>query len=881
MLTQNKKQFKARMKKSLSILVLGFLVSSIVLTMLIAQPWQVKPANAAVITFPDANLEAAVRDAIGKPTGDIYDTDVSGLTSFSADSSSISDITGMEYFTSLTYLNLSSNQISDISALSTLTSLTILYLYDNQISDISFLSGLINLTQLDLWSNQISDISALSGLTDLTYLSLYHNQISDISALSGLTDLIYLSLSYNQISNLSALSTLTSLTTFYLDDNQISDISALSGLTDLTYLSLYHNQISDISALSGLTDLTYLSLYHNQISDISALSTLTSLTTLYLYDNQISDISALSGLTDLIYLSLSYNQISDLSALSILTNLTNLNLYHNQISDISSLSSLINLTVIELQENQISDISVLSTLTNLQILNLHHNQISDISALSGLTDLTYLELSWNKISNIDILSNLINLQSLSIYKNNVFNIAPLIDLINLTVVDVRHNLIDINLASPTSQMDIVNNIDIYASIYYNEQYESYCSDGYDNDQDGNIDTADSDCELPSTLKTNGSVSPVNVVTTNPDFTAQYNDFLGSGQYARSYQIQVIENGGDFNSPLWDSGQVDLDSYPPGLAEESVSEDIPYGGSALDLDGTQYNWRIRFYSAIGSISAWSDGTSSFTMQDIPTDPSGCSASRVSDVEFNVSWSDNSTYEDGFVVQRNTNSSGSYAGWQTLGTVSSDTTSFVDNSTNNPADPPQIDEKYQYRVYAYNTAGNSGYSTDAIEHYTTPDAPTEVAGNYVSDSQFSIGYTDNAGAEDTHHFNRCTGTNCDSATYETDLSTTESSPMTDSSGLSIDEKYRWRARSETPTLLYSSYGYSNYEYTTPSAPSAVVATYVSDNEIGLTWIDNSTYEDGFRIEVSTDAGAYEEISPGVNTVGAGITTYNFTGADTNHK
>ncbi|MDD4606867.1 MAG: leucine-rich repeat domain-containing protein, partial [Patescibacteria group bacterium] len=794
MLTQNKKQFKARMKKSLSILVLCFLVSSIVLTMIIAQPWQVRPANAAVITFPDANLEAAVRDAIAKPTGDIYDTDVNGLTTFDASGRSISNITGMEYFTSLTSLHLGSNQISDISPLSALTSLT----------------------QIDLWSNQISNLSSLSGLTSLTSLEL----------------------SYNQISNLALLSSLTLLPYLRLYGNQISDITPLSSLTSLTVLELGSNQISNLTGLSTLTSLTNLGLGFNEISDISPLSTLTSLTWLDLQTNSISDISALSSLTNLTWLNLSYSSVSDISALSGLINLSNLNLGMSLVSDISPLANLISLNEFWL----------------------FYTLVSDISALENLLALTFAYLDSNQISDI----------------------SPLLNLTNLNGLYLRSNLIDIDPTSPTSQKNILETIDGWAThVIYENQYEAFCSDGYDNDQDGDIDTADSNCELPSTLKTNGSVSPVNVVTTNPDFTAQYNDFLGSSQYAQSYQIQVIENGGDFSSPLWDSGQVDLDSYPPGLAEESVSEDIPYGGSALALDGTQYNWRVRFYSAIGSISAWSDGTSSFTMQDIPTDPSGCSASRVSDVEFNVSWSDNSTYEDGFVVQRNTNSSGSYAGWQTIGTVSSNTTSFVDNSTNNPADPPQTDEKYQYRVYAYNTAGNSGYSTDAIEHYTTPDAPTEVAGNYVSDSQFSIGYTDNAGAEDTHHFNRCTGANCDSATYETDLSTTESSPMTDSSGLSIDEKYRWQARSETPTLLYSSYGYSNYEYTTPSAPSDVVATYVSDNEIGLTWADNSTYEDGFRIEVSTDAGAYEEISPGVNTVGAGITTYNFTGADTNHK
>ena len=34
-----------------------------------------------VVDFPDPNLEQAIRDAIGKPTGDIYGDDLLGLTS--------------------------------------------------------------------------------------------------------------------------------------------------------------------------------------------------------------------------------------------------------------------------------------------------------------------------------------------------------------------------------------------------------------------------------------------------------------------------------------------------------------------------------------------------------------------------------------------------------------------------------------------------------------------------------------------------------------------------------------------------------------------------------------------------------------------------------
>jgi len=95
-------------------------------------------ASAEDVNFPDANLEAAVRDELGIPAPTpITDTHMAGLGSLSAPSSSISNIQGLEYGTNLTDLKLQSNQISDISAVAGLTNLNDLWLYGNQISDIS------------------------------------------------------------------------------------------------------------------------------------------------------------------------------------------------------------------------------------------------------------------------------------------------------------------------------------------------------------------------------------------------------------------------------------------------------------------------------------------------------------------------------------------------------------------------------------------------------------------------------------------------------------------------------------------------------------------------------------------------------------------------
>ena len=205
-----------------------------------------------VVSIPDANLAAAVRETLGenaltsRTMLELVILDIRGLQ--------ITNLTGLEHAISLSKLNLNGNSVSDISALGGLTNLTTLYLGGNSISDLSPLAGLTNLTTLDLGGNSVSDISALGGLTNLTTLHLGWNSISDISALAGLTNLTTLHLQYN-LTDISTLAGLTYLTELDLGGNSVSDISALGGLINLTTLNLGGNSASDISPLVANTGL--------------------------------------------------------------------------------------------------------------------------------------------------------------------------------------------------------------------------------------------------------------------------------------------------------------------------------------------------------------------------------------------------------------------------------------------------------------------------------------------------------------------------------------------------------------------------------------------------------------------------------------------------
>jgi len=172
---------RVRMFRTLSILLLFVITFSVTfVTTGLAQPSDETP-----VTFPDTNLEAAIREAIDKPEGLIFTSDLNGLTSLKT--KGITDLTGLEYCSNLTELVLDYSQISDLSPLASLTNLTALDLEWSgrgySIFDLSPLQNLTELTRLHITGsrNQISDLSPLASLTNITDLYLHSNQISDLS----------------------------------------------------------------------------------------------------------------------------------------------------------------------------------------------------------------------------------------------------------------------------------------------------------------------------------------------------------------------------------------------------------------------------------------------------------------------------------------------------------------------------------------------------------------------------------------------------------------------------------------------------------------------------------------------------------------------------
>lgn len=196
-----------------------------------------------VIAFNDDVLEELVREALGKPEGDVLASDALTLTELNfqmdgrdAGRRTIHNLDALRYFTNLTYLgfgyaveNESGPETAvDLSALSGLTSLESLQMGGVVIADVSALSNLTNLKSLSIWGGGLlTDVSPLAGLTKLEALTLRGNQIADISPLAGLSRLTYLDLEDNLITDVSPLASLTGLTRLFLAENPIGDYSPL------------------------------------------------------------------------------------------------------------------------------------------------------------------------------------------------------------------------------------------------------------------------------------------------------------------------------------------------------------------------------------------------------------------------------------------------------------------------------------------------------------------------------------------------------------------------------------------------------------------------------------------------------------------------------
>ena len=208
--------------------------------------------------FPDANFRTIVEGFDNNKDGSLSDTEIAAVKKINCFRKRITNLKGIEYFTSLNNLWCAENKLTALDV-SKNTALTDLYCSSNQLTTLD-VSKNTALTDLDCGRNQLTTLD-VSKNTALTYLSCGYNQLTTLDV-SKNTALTYLSCRNNQLTTLDV-SKNTALTKLSCDNNQLTSLDVSN--TDMDDLNCYDNiyqivvgndRTFDLSTLPGNFDVT-------------------------------------------------------------------------------------------------------------------------------------------------------------------------------------------------------------------------------------------------------------------------------------------------------------------------------------------------------------------------------------------------------------------------------------------------------------------------------------------------------------------------------------------------------------------------------------------------------------------------------------------------
>jgi internalin A len=547
------------------------------------------PVQAQVVTFPDPNLEAAVRDALQiYAPANIYQTNLSStsFTNFSANGSGIVDLTVLQYATNLALLQMQGNfgqpGLTDISILTNFHKLTWLEIPNNRVTNGSPVAGLTNLTYLDIgWNrdatdNSIRDSSFLTNLRHLQWLGLFYLRINDLGPLAGLTALTNVNFSYNySATNSAGLNGLTNMVELYAASIGLSNITFASHMPRLAKLDFGNDNVSDLSPALGrnllalwaannlltnanlvtnFTALTVLHLEGDNLTNISSFGRLTALHELSLDNNPgIASLSFLTGLTNMTYLSVGQLPLTSVTVLSGLTNLTELHLHDDTgLSSITPLVGLTNLYILDLNNCPGVNFDKVTNLVNLGYLDLDNDGLQSVPFVLGLPNLYQLSLNGDRFTALDSLAGA-RLGELHVNGNRLGDISALVPMDSLNYLDIRYNYLDI---SPTSvAWQVITNIQAHSGyqdpVDYDGQTRSSTVSIFDQPQQECV-AVGADAYFAISASTTAGTLQVQWQFNDVDLPGQTNAALSltgvTTNQAGFYRVLLLDDNGGLLSP---------------------------------------------------------------------------------------------------------------------------------------------------------------------------------------------------------------------------------------------------------------------------------------------------------------------------------------------
>ena len=379
--------------------------------------------NCVVNQFKSAFPSEAV------PDDGLTDTQLAQMTSLNCNNNTsttkITDVTGLEKMTELTYIDLRYNEIDSID-LSNNTKLTQIDLNSNNLSDLDISNNLLihtinandnNLTTLDLSNkpslralsfnnNQLSSL-VLTNDTALTTLSVYSNHLSSLDILTN-TALTSVNLDYNDFTALDFTGS-PNLKSIRVSSNTYLASLDVTGLTKLETLYAVFDSLSELDISTNVA-LKNVELGENELTSFDASNNLL-LKTLKVDENQITNL-ILPDTTTLTVLHVNNNQLASLDV-SQYTGLTSLLVHHNILSSLD-VSNNTNLITLEINNNSISEIDVSNSPSLVSFKSDNIPVRADVSVASPKEPTTF---SFENLRFLSVLQNVTNTSSYT-YNNS-------------------------------------------------------------------------------------------------------------------------------------------------------------------------------------------------------------------------------------------------------------------------------------------------------------------------------------------------------------------------------------------------------------------------------------------------------------------------------
>jgi hypothetical protein len=215
-----------------------------------------------------------------------------------------------------------------------------------------------------------------------------------------------------------------------------------------------------------------------------------------------------------------------------------------------------------------------------------------------------------------------------------------------------------------------------------------------------------------------------------------------GWVASGIFASMAKYGSGYDQVIWE-GSFGYDFRPAG--QQSVR--IASGTERVNhrADGTSPGYTARGYiggsgtSTLGGPTECHQGVALSTLKVLPNVPTGVTATRLSDTQVRINWSQSSASNGrptNHIIQRRVDG----GSWTTVATISAATSYTATVSANH---------KYEFRVQARNAAGTTSASSASSPVYTTPGAPSNVRAVKNASNNIVVSFNENVTYSEYQH------------------------------------------------------------------------------------------------------------------------------------